>query len=200
VWGVWNLCRTSGGIEGFMNSLDIEAVTRVLSAIGDDPQREGLLKTPERVIKSWDKLYGGYREDPAEVLQTVFVEGSCDEMVILKDIEFYSTCEHHMLPFFGRCHIGYIPAGRVVGISKLARLLEVYARRLQIQERLTTQIAESLIEHLTPKGVMVIMEAQHFCMTARGVEKQDSIMVTSAMRGVFTLPEVRSEFMSLVKR
>lgn len=185
---------------GHTYRLDVEAITRILSAIGDDPTREGLTDTPARVIKSWEKLYGGYKEDPADVLKTVFVEGSCDEMVLLKDIEFYSTCEHHMLPFFGRCHIGYLPAGRVVGVSKLARLLEVYARRLQIQERLTTQIAEAIVSHLTPKGVMVIMEAQHFCMTARGVEKQDSIMVTSAMRGVFSMPEVRAEFMSLVKR
>lgn len=185
-----------------MNSLDIEAVTRIISAIGDDPQREGLLDTPKRVIKSWDKLYGGYREDPAEVLKTVFVEGSCDEMVVLRDIEFYSTCEHHMLPFFGKCHIGYIPNGRVVGVSKLARLLEVFARRLQIQERLTTQIAEALVSNLAPKGVMVVMEAQHFCMTARGVEKQDSIMVTSAVRGVFkdSPSEARAEFMSIVHR
>jgi GTP cyclohydrolase IA len=183
-----------------VNSLDVEAVTRILSAIGDDPQREGLLETPKRVIKSWDKLYGGYRESPADVLKTVFVEGSCEEMVILKDIEFYSTCEHHMLPFFGKCSIGYIPKGRVVGVSKLARLLEVFARRLQIQERLTTQIADALVEHLQPKGVMVVMEAQHFCMTARGVEKQDSMMVTSAIRGVFEDSESRAEFMSLINR
>ena len=182
-----------------MNSLDIEAITRIISAIGDDPQREGLQNTPQRVIRSWDKLYGGYREDPAEVLKAVFVEGSCDEMVILKDIEFYSTCEHHMLPFFGRCSIGYIPSGRVVGVSKLARLVEVYARRLQIQERLTTQIADTLVQYLTPKGVMVVMEAQHFCMTARGVEKQDSIMVTSAVRGTFKEETVaRSEFLRLI--
>lgn len=183
-----------------MNSLDIEAVTRIISAIGDDPLREGLQNTPTRVIKSWEKLYGGYREDPADVLKTVFVEGACDEMVILRDIEFYSTCEHHMLPFFGRASIGYIPSGRVVGVSKLARLLEVYARRLQIQERLTAQVADALVTHLNPKGAMVILEAQHFCMTARGVEKQDSIMVTSAIRGIFSTPEVRAEFMSLVRK
>lgn len=183
-----------------MNTLDIEAITRILTAIGEDPNREGLLKTPERVVKSWGKLYGGYDEDPAEVLKTVFVEGSCDEMVLLKDIEFYSTCEHHMLPFFGRAHIGYIPSGRVVGVSKLARLLEVYARRLQIQERLTTQVAEALVTHLSPKGVMVVMEAQHFCMTARGVEKQDSIMVTSAVRGQFLEVPTRNEFMQLIGR
>lgn len=181
-----------------MNSLDIEAITRILSAIGDDPMREGLLQTPQRVIRSWAKLYGGYAQNPADVLKTVFVEGACDEMVILRDIEFYSTCEHHMLPFFGRASIGYIPAGRVVGVSKLARLLEVYARRLQIQERLTAQVADALVTHLEPKGVMVVLEAQHFCMTSRGVEKQDSLMVTSAIRGVFALPEVRAEFMRLI--
>jgi len=181
------------------NPLDIEAVTRILSAIGDDPQREGLLDTPVRVIKSWEKLFGGYKESAEDVLRTVFVEGACDEMVLLKSIEFYSTCEHHMLPFFGKCSIGYVPSGRVVGISKLARLVEVFARRLQIQERLTGQIADALCDHVQPKGVMVVMEAQHFCMTARGVEKQDSIMVTSAIRGIFKLPEVRAEFMSLIK-
>lgn len=176
-----------------------EAIVEILAAIGDDPSREGLKDTPARVVKSWGKLYGGYHEDPADVLKTVFVQGSCDEMVVLKDIEFYSTCEHHMLPFFGRCHIGYLPDGRVVGVSKLARLLEVFARRLQIQERLTTQIADALVAHLRPKGVMVVMEAQHFCMTARGVEKQNSIMVTSAVRGSFEQPQTRAEFMALVK-
>jgi GTP cyclohydrolase I len=178
---------------------EVNDIKKIIKAIGDDPDREGLKDTPLRVVKSWGRLFGGYREKAEDVLQTVFVEGACDEMVLLKDIEFYSTCEHHMLPFFGKCSIGYIPSGRVVGISKLARLVEVFARRLQIQERLTTQIADALCTHLQPSGVMVVMEAQHFCMTARGVEKQDSIMVTSAIRGVFKLPEVRQEFLRLTK-
>lgn len=186
-------------MNSMSRGLDLEAITRIISAIGDDPDREGLMHTPERVIKSWSKIFGGYKENAKDVLRTVFVEGACDEMVLLKSIEFYSTCEHHMLPFFGKCSIGYVPSGRVVGISKLARLVEVFARRLQIQERLTGQVADALVEHLEPKGVMVVMEAQHFCMTARGVEKQDSIMVTSAIRGIFKLPEVRQEFMSLIK-
>lgn len=175
-----------------------DCIRRILVEVGEDPEREGLKETPHRVVRSWSKLYGGYREDPARILKTVFVEGSCDELVVLKDIEFYSTCEHHMLPFFGRCHVGYIPNGRVVGVSKLARLLEVFARRLQIQERLTTQIADSIGQYLDPKGVMVVIEAQHFCMTARGVEKQDSIMVTSAIRGTFKEAEPRAEFMRLI--
>ena len=183
-----------------MNSLDLEAVTRILSAIGDDPEREGLRDTPVRVIKSWEKLYGGYHLNPADVLRTVFTDGHCDEMVVLRDIEFYSNCEHHMLPFFGKCHIGYLPDGRVVGLSKLARLVEVFARRLQIQERLTSQIADALQEHLSPKGVMVVMEAQHLCMLARGVEKQESVMVTSAVRGGFKEATTRNEFMQLIGR
>jgi len=182
-----------------MNSLDIEAVTRILSAIGDDPDREGLRDTPKRVIKSWEKLYGGYNINPADVLRTVFTDGHCDEMVVLRDIEFYSNCEHHMLPFFGKCHIGYLPDGRVVGLSKLARLVEVFSRRLQIQERLTAEIADALQEHLAPKGCMVVVEAQHLCMLARGVEKQESQMVTSAIRGQFKEITTRNEFMQLVR-
>jgi GTP cyclohydrolase I len=179
---------------------DYDCIREILKSIGDDPDREGLKDTPDRVVRSWRKLYGGYNEKADDVLKTVFTDGACDEMVLLRDIEFYSTCEHHMLPFFGKAHIGYIPAGRVVGISKLARLLEVYSRRLQIQEKLTTQIAEALVDNLRPKGVMVVLEAQHFCMTARGVEKQHSIMVTSAIRGSLSEPETRAEFLRLIGR
>jgi len=148
-----------------------DCVTRMLELIGEDPNREGLLETPARVVKSWGELYGGYNQKPEAILKT-FSEGTCDEMVVLKQIEFYSMCEHHMLPFFGKISVGYIPDKAVVGISKLARLVEVFSRRLQIQERLTGQIADALIEHLKPKGVMVVCEAKHLCMVARGVGKQ----------------------------
>ena len=180
-----------------MKSIEDEIRT-ILNYIGDDPDREGLRDTPKRVVKSWQKLYGGYYQKPEDVLKTVFNDGACDEMVILRNCEFYSTCEHHMLPFFGKAHIGYLPSGSVVGVSKLARLIEVYSRRLQIQEQLTTQIADSITKVLEAKGVMVILEAQHFCMTSRGVEKQESIMVTSAIRGHFKQTEVRAEFLSLI--
>lgn len=173
-------------------------IEQLLAHIEDDPRREGLRDTPERVAKSWEKIYGGYAINPEDVLSTVFVDGACDEMVILRDCEFYSTCEHHMLPFFGKAHIGYLPSGRVVGVSKLARLIEVFARRLQIQEKLTTEIAEAIEETLEPKGVMVVMEAQHFCMTSRGVEKQHSLMVTSAVRGAFENMGTRTEFLRLI--
>lgn len=175
-----------------------KTIEAIIGYIGDNPDREGLLQTPERVVRSWERLYGGYKQNAKDVLKTSFVEGACDEMVILKEIEFYSTCEHHMLPFFGKVHIGYIPNGKVVGISKLARLVEVFARRLQIQERLSTQIADSVMAELQAKGCMVIIEAQHFCMTARGVEKQQSKMMTSAVRGCFKDSNTRSEFLRLI--
>jgi len=148
--------------------------------------------------KSWEKLFGGYKQDPKSVLKT-FEDGSCNEMVVLKDIEFYSTCEHHFLPFLGKISIGYIPNGKVVGVSKLARLVEIYSRRLQIQERLVSQIADSLMETIEPLGVIVIADAKHLCMVARGVEKQNSSMITSAIRGVFENTETRQEFLSLIK-
>lgn len=177
-----------------------EAVKNVLLAIGEDPDREGLKDTPQRVIRSWEKLYGGYNQDPVKILGTVFEDGACDEIVILKNIKYTSTCEHHMIPFYGDVSIGYIPDGKVVGISKLARLVEVFARRLQIQERMTTQIADTLMEVLRPKGVMVVCNGQHLCMIARGVEKPTSVMTTSAVRGVFkTNANTRNEFMELIK-
>lgn len=181
----------------------LDSVKTILECIGEDPSREGLLDTPKRVLKSYTKLYGGYQMNPSEILKTTFTETS-DEMVLLKNIEFYSTCEHHMLPFFGKMHIAYIPGlnegkCKVVGISKLARLAECFARRLQIQERLVNQIADALETHLGAAGVMVVAEAQHMCMTSRGVEKQNSIMTTSAIRGVFKKPETRGEFLTLIR-
>ena len=177
-----------------------DAVTRILQFIGEDPKREGLLETPKRVVKSYSEIFAGYKQTPEQHLKT-FSEGACDEMVVLKDIEFYSVCEHHMQPFFGRAHIAYIPDNRVVGISKLARILEVFARRLQIQERLTTQIVDALEEHLKPKGAACIIEAQHFCMVCRGVNKQNSVMVTSAMNGVFRNDknQARLELLSFIR-
>lgn len=164
--------------------------------------REGIAKTPSRVVKSWLELYGGYDQDPATILGTTFAqEGyAYDEMVLLKNIEMYSTCEHHLLPFVGRAHIAYIPSKRVVGLSKLARLVDCFARRLQIQEKLTNQIAQAIQDVLEPVGVAVVIEAKHHCMCARGVGKQNSSMMTSALRGVFKdKPEARQEFLDLIK-
>ena len=192
-------------------------IQMILLGLGEDSEREGLLATPYRVVKSWERIYGGYKQDPESILDPVFTEKH-DQMVILRNIEFYSTCEHHMLPFFGKCHIGYIPGRivtfaqgdegyesmvatnnyRVVGVSKLARLVECFARRLQIQERMVEQIAESINDVLEPQGVAVVAEAQHFCMTSRGVEKQQSQMVTSCMLGVFRDNQAaREEFLKL---
>jgi len=176
-----------------------DTVIRQLEFLGENAAREGLVETPSRVVRSWEKLYGGYNEKPEEILSKTFTQ-QYDEVVLLKDIELYSTCEHHMLPFFGKCHIAYLPNDKIVGISKLARLMECFARRLQIQERLVNQIADALQEHLKPKGVAVIVEAQHFCMTSRGVEKQRSKMVTSALRGVFLENSTaRKELLDLIK-
>jgi GTP cyclohydrolase I len=180
------------------NSKIIEGkIKDILVYIGENPEREGLQETPERIVKSWEKLFKGYTQNPQDILKA-FTQGSCNEMVILKSIEFYSTCEHHFLPFSGKISIGYLPNKRVIGISKLARLVEIYSRRLQIQERLTSQIADSLMNFLEPLGVMVYCKAQHLCMTARGVEKQNSEMITSAIRGNFQNSEVRQEFLSLI--
>ena len=168
----------------------------LIKAIGDNPDREGLLDTPKRVIKSWETIFGGYKLTPEEVLTTQFSE-TYDEMVICKDIEFYSTCEHHLLPFYGKCHIGYLPNGKIVGLSKMPRLVEVFARRLQVEERLTEQIANSMMEILEPRGVGVIMEAKHHCVVCRGVQKQNSVMITSALKGLFSEFNVKSEFHTL---
>lgn len=174
-------------------------IRKLLEHIGENPEREGLQNTPKRVIKSYKELFGGYGKNPAEVLGTQFEKEGYNQMVICKDIEMFSTCEHHMIPFFGKVHIGYIPEDKVVGLSKLARLVEVFSRRLQIQEKLTQQIADTIDEVLDPKGVMVVIKAKHMCMCARGVQKQHSEMVTSAIKGAFERPEVRSEFMELIK-
>lgn len=176
----------------------IDDIRKMIKHIGDNPEREGLLDTPKRVIKSWEHLYSGYGKDVKDIM-TVFKEDACDEMVILKDIEFYSMCEHHLLPFFGKISIGYIPNGKVLGISKLARLVEIFSRRLQIQEKLVSQIADTLMEYLDPKGVMVVCEAKHLCMVARGVEKQNSVMITNAIRGNFIEKDVRDEFLKMIK-
>ncbi|WP_442780678.1 GTP cyclohydrolase I FolE [Deinococcus sp. SL84] len=171
-----------------------------LSAIGEDPQREGLQRTPHRVAKAWAYMTEGYGQTLADVVgEGVFAaEGS--EMVIVKDIEFYSMCEHHMLPFYGRAHVAYIPDGKILGLSKFARIVDLYSRRLQVQERITTQVAEAVEELLQPKGVAVLMEGVHLCMAMRGVQKQNSSTTTSAMRGLFrTDPRTRAEFMSAVQ-
>jgi GTP cyclohydrolase I len=154
--------------------------------------------TPKRIVKSWEKLFGGYRMDPEEILAKVFTE-DCDQMVMLREIEFYSMCEHHMLPFTGKASVAYIPDGKVVGVSKLARLVECYSRRLQVQERMTNQIAGAVMKYLHPKGAGVVVSAKHLCMVARGVEKQQSTMVTSALHGVLREDErARREFLGLV--
>ena len=176
-----------------------DLVKQTLVEIGEDPEREGLIKTPERVAKSLKFLTRGYTQDINEVINGAIFTQDCDDMVIVKDIEFYSLCEHHMLPFFGKCHIGYIPKGRVFGVSKLARLVDVFARRLQIQERMTQQIAQQIFEIIEPEGVGVVVEAQHLCMRMRGVEKQNSQMVTSSMLGSFRKETAtRMEFLSLI--
>ena len=162
-----------------------EEIRQILTDIGEDPQREGLLKTPERVRKSLEYLTRGYKQDVESVINGAIFNEECDDMIIVRDIEFYSMCEHHMLPFFGKCHIGYIPQGKVFGVSKLARLVDVFARRLQIQERMTKQIAGQIMESVMPEGVGVVVEAQHLCMLMRGVQKQNSTMMTSCMLGSF---------------
>jgi GTP cyclohydrolase I len=176
-----------------------DLVKQTLIEIGEDPDREGLIKTPERVARSLKYLTRGYTQDINKVINGAIFTQDCDDMVIVKDIEFYSLCEHHMLPFFGKCHIGYIPKGKVFGVSKLARLVDVFARRLQIQERMTQQIARQIFEIIEPEGVGVIVEAEHLCMKMRGVEKQNSKMVTSSMLGSFRKETAtRMEFLSLV--
>ena len=173
-------------------------IRNLLRQVGEDPRREGLVKTPERVAKAWDFLTRGYRQDIKEVINDALFDAESHHMVIVKDIEIYSMCEHHLLPFFGKCHIGYIPNGKVIGVSKLARIADMFARRLQIQERLTNEIAEALMTHLQPQGVAVVIEAQHLCMMMRGVEKQNSVTTTSAFWGEFEKNETRSEFVKLI--
>ena len=178
-----------------------EAVRAILSHCGEDPEREGLARTPYRVAQALDFLTRGYREDPKVAINgALFTEEDYQEMILCKDVDFYSLCEHHLLPFFGKAHVAYLPNRRIVGISKIARLVEIFARRLQVQERLTTQIARTIMEQIEPLGVAVVLEAEHLCMRMRGVEKQNSYVTTSAMLGVFrTHQETRQEFMNLLR-
>jgi len=177
-----------------------ELYREILSRLGEDPQRDGLLSTPKRVEKAMGFLTKGYDENPTEILRGALFDVDYDEMVIVKDIEMYSLCEHHMLPFFGRVHVAYIPNGKVIGLSKIPRLVEVFARRLQVQERMTRQIADAIQEAIEPQGVGVVIEARHLCMMMRGIEKQGSSTVTSAMVGCFRQKETRTEFLSLVRQ
>lgn len=177
------------------------AVREILLAVGEDPDREGLLETPARVARMYDEILSGMREEPREHLQKQFSTDKHGELVLVKDISIYSLCEHHMLPFYGRAHIAYIPKdGRITGLSKLARMADGYARRLQVQERLTTQIADAVMDVLQPRGVLVVIEAEHMCMTMRGVQKPGSLTVTSAVRGYFEKDvKARAEAMSLIR-
>ncbi len=179
----------------------IEAqIGAVLKELGQDPGREGLVRTPGRVARSLRFLTKGYQQDPSEILNGATFDVSYDEMVLVRDINFYSLCEHHLLPFLGRIHVAYVPNGRVIGLSKLPRLVEVFSRRLQVQERLTTQIAETLEEMLKPRGVAVVCESIHLCMMMRGVEQENAFAITSSLHGVFKSdPKTRSEFMQLLR-
>ena len=183
-----------------LTSATIENLMReILVRLGEDPAREGLLRTPERVHHAFEFLTKGYRQDPDTMLKEALFTVSYDEMVIVKDVEVFSLCEHHMLPFFGKVHVAYIPNGKVIGLSKIPRLIEIFSRRLQIQERLTTQIAETIQKAIQPQGVGVVIEARHLCMMMRGVEKQHSSAVTSSMLGCFRdEQETRTEFLSLI--
>jgi len=176
-----------------------ELLREWLTAIGEDPDREGLRRTPERLREAWSFLTSGYRENVGDILSADISTDICDEMVVLRDIELLSVCEHHFLPFYGRCHIAYLPDRAMVGLGRIARVVDAYSRRLQIQERLTTQIAESIQHHLKPKGVGVVIEARHLCMVLRGVEKQHCRAVTSTMLGCFrSRQETRMEFLNLI--
>lgn len=178
-----------------------DTVRKLLAELGEDPDREGLRNTPKRVEKAMTFLTSGYQADVDAIVNGALFTVDYNEMVIVKDVDFYSMCEHHLLPFFGKCHIAYIPDGRVVGLSKIPRLVDVFARRLQLQERLTSQIAETLLEKVRPKGVAVVVEGTHLCMSMRGVEKQNSFAVTSAMHGIFRdNARTRMEFLELIRR
>jgi len=197
------LATTPDSLEEItLASLSTENLYReLLSRLGEDPTRDGLLDTPKRMVKSMEFLTRGYTMDANEVLHNALFDVEYDEMVIVKDIEFYSMCEHHLLPFFGKAHIAYVPSGKVIGLSKIPRLVDMFSRRLQVQERLTREIAEAIEQAINPQGVAVILEAEHLCMMMRGVEKQHSTTTTSAMRGVFKEHQTtRHEFLSLVRR
>ena len=172
----------------------------LLELLGEDPSREGLLNTPKRVAKAWEFLTKGYNENLDELINNAIFEGESKDMVIVKNIEFYSLCEHHMIPFYGKAHIGYIPDGKIIGLSKLARITDLFSQRLQVQERLTNQIARCLQEVLNPRGVAVVLEGKHFCMLSRGVQKQNSIATSSSMLGIFREKEsTRNEFLKLIE-
>ncbi|RLA73142.1 MAG: GTP cyclohydrolase I FolE [Epsilonproteobacteria bacterium] len=176
-----------------------QAVKIMMRSVGEDPSREGLQKTPERVFKAYEFMYGGYKENPTAILESALFSSSNDEMVLIKDIEFYSTCEHHLLPIIGRAHVAYIPDGKVVGLSKIPRVVDVFARRMQIQEQLTEQIADAIMQTIQPKGVAVVIQARHMCMEMRGVEKINSTTTSSALRGLFKKDEkTRAEFFNLI--
>lgn len=199
----WSLRTTEDWIVYFWEGNETrsigDSVIRQLQYIGENPDRQGLQETPSRVIKSYAHLYSGYQKDPADIMKC-FDSETYDQIILLKDVEMFSMCEHHMLPFIGKAHIAYIPNGKVLGISKLARLLEIYSRRLQIQERIGEQVTEALMQHLKPRGAACIIEAKHLCMQMRGVEKQHSSMVTSSLKGAFlTDPAARTELMGLIK-
>jgi GTP cyclohydrolase IA len=186
-------------VKGINEYSTQEIYTELLTRLGEDPERDGLLKTPERIEKAMTFLTKGYAEDAAQVLHGALFDVDYDEMVIVRDIEVFSLCEHHMLPFFGKVHVAYIPKGKVIGLSKIPRLVDVFARRLQVQERLTRQVADAIQDAIDPQGVGVVIEARHLCMMMRGVEKQHSSTVTSAMLGVFHQQNTRAEFLSLVQ-
>lgn len=176
-------------------------IQQLLKELGEDPSREGLQKTPNRVSRALKFLTRGYEQDPKEVVNGAVFSDKTDEMIVVKDIAFYSLCEHHLLPFFGTCHVAYIPKHHIIGLSKIARLVDVYARRLQVQERMTVQIAETILKQLDPAGVAVVMEAQHLCMAMRGVQKSNSTMLTSSMLGVFRSNEAtRLEFLNMIRK
>ena len=188
-------CRAAK-LEGMENSF-----RNLLEAVGEDPEREGLLRTPARAARAFDFLTNGYRQDLDEIVNNAIFESDASEIILVKDIELYSLCEHHLLPFIGRAHVAYIPDGKVIGLSKMARIVDAFARRLQIQENLTTQIADALMKSLRPTGVAVVIEAKHLCMMMRGVEKQNSVMKTSCLLGVFKDDaRTRSEFLSLLSQ
>ena len=179
----------------------VDLIRALLTDLGEDTEREGLVKTPQRVVDSLDFLTGGYNEDVRSTIDSALFQVECNEMVIVKDIEFYSLCEHHLLPITGKAHIGYLPNGQVIGLSKMARVVDIFARRLQVQERMTNQIADSLMKYLNATGVGVVVEAVHYCMVMRGVQKQNSKTVTSAMLGSFREDSrTRTEFMELIKK
>jgi GTP cyclohydrolase IA len=178
-----------------------DQIREILKSIGEDPDREGLLRTPHRVAQALSFLTRGYAMDPEKVINDALFTEEYEEMIVQKDIDFYSLCEHHLLPFFGKAHVAYIPHHKIVGVSKLARLVDIYARRLQVQERLTNQIATTIMEKLDALGVAVVLEAEHLCMRMRGVEKQNSFVITSSLLGAFrTRQETRSEFMTLIRQ